>query len=101
LEHEFVHDAQDLLVRLDDARSVEVLADFAEHIAPLRIERARGEGIRIVLGVLAGDSQFLRGPHAKEFVAVDCLLPVVAHSIFPVPPVNTPILGAPSLIWSN
>ncbi len=81
---------QDLLVRLDYARSVEVLADFAEHVAPLRVERAHGEGIRIVLGVLARNSQFFRSPQAEEFVAVDCLLPVVGHPNFPVLAISTP-----------
>jgi hypothetical protein len=49
LEREFVHDAQNLLVRLNYARSVEVLADFSEHVAPIGIERAHGEGIRVLL----------------------------------------------------
>jgi hypothetical protein len=41
--------------------------------------RLRREQFSENLGVLARDSQFFRSPHAKEFVAVDCLLPVVGH----------------------
>jgi hypothetical protein len=41
LEHELVHDATDLLVRLDHACIVEVLANSAEHVAALGIDRAR------------------------------------------------------------
>jgi hypothetical protein len=43
---------------LDHARSVEVLAYFAEHVAALGVERADGEGVRICLRVPARDSQF-------------------------------------------
>src|SRR5262249_40859579 len=36
-EQEIVHDTQDLLVRLDHAGGVEVLADLAEHVAAFGI----------------------------------------------------------------
>src|SRR6516164_7851909 len=84
LEHEVVHDPYDLLIRLPYARSCEVLANFAEHIAALGIERAHSEGVRIGLCVLALESQFFGGPHANELVAANHLLPVVeaVHSNF-------------------
>jgi hypothetical protein len=48
---------RDLLVRMDDARSVEVLAYLAQHVTG-RIERAQDESVRIGRGVLALDAQF-------------------------------------------
>ena len=85
LEHEVVHDPYDLLIRLPYARSGEVLANFAEHIAALGIERAHSEGVRIGLSVLALESQFFGGPHANELVAANHLLPVdgVGHARTP------------------
>jgi hypothetical protein len=40
---------------LDHTRNIEVLSNFAEHIAALGIEGANGEGVRIGLSVLARD----------------------------------------------
>jgi len=62
---------------LGHARSVEVPANFAEHIAALGIERADGKRVRIGLGVRAGDSLFFRSPHAKELVETNRLPPVI------------------------
>src|SRR5207342_914243 len=56
---------------------VEVLANFAEQVAALGVERADGEGVRIGLRVPASDSQFFGRPHAKELVAANRLPPVV------------------------
>jgi len=98
LKRELVHYAQDLLIRLDQARSVEVLANFAEHVAALGIERAHSEGVRIGLRVPARDSQFFGGPHAKELVAANCLLPIVGdgHSEFSgYRPLNAPLWECP------
>ena len=53
---------QDLLLRLDHARGIEVLANFAEYVAVLGIERAHGQRVRIGLGVPACEAQFFGGP---------------------------------------
>jgi hypothetical protein len=45
LECELVYDAKDLLIRLDHAGSVEVLANFAENIATLGVERTHSERV--------------------------------------------------------
>src|SRR5262249_29858423 len=86
LEHELVHDTKDLLVRLDHARGIEVLANLAEHVAALGIERTHSKGVRIGLGVSACDSQFFSGPYAEELVEANRLLQVIraVHSIFPI-----------------
>jgi len=97
LEREFVHNAQDLFIRFDHASGVEVLANFAEHVAALAIERAHSERVRISLGVSACNSQFFGGPDAKEFVAANGLLPVVraGHSSFSDrSPLNAPLVTA-------
>jgi hypothetical protein len=68
LERKFIHDAKDLLIRLEHACSVEILANFAENIATLGIERAHGESVRIGFGVSARDFLLLGGPQAKQLV---------------------------------
>src|SRR5262249_41625828 len=45
LQKQLVHNTQDLLVRLNHACGVEILADFAEHIAALWIDRTHGKGV--------------------------------------------------------
>jgi hypothetical protein len=85
LERELVHDVKDLFFRLDDARGVEVFANFAKHIAALGIERTHSEFVRISFGVMACNSQFFGGPHSEELISANRLLPVVNdHWIFPV-----------------
>jgi hypothetical protein len=58
-QYEFVHDAQDLLVRLDHARRVEVLANLAEHVAQVGINRAKSERLRIQFRVSARERRNL------------------------------------------
>src|SRR6185295_20489 len=53
LKKKLVHNIQDLLVRLNHACRVEILANLAEHVAALGIDRAHGKGVRIGLGVRA------------------------------------------------
>jgi hypothetical protein len=62
---------------LDHARCVEVLANLAEHVAALGIDRAHSEGVRIGFGVTADESQFFGGPRAKELVAANRRLQIV------------------------
>jgi len=47
LRAKFAHYAQDLLIRLDDARGLEVRANSAEHVAALGVKRANRESVRI------------------------------------------------------
>ena len=77
LEHEVVHDLYDLLVRLHHARSVEVLTNFAKHVTALGIERTDSKRVRIGLRLRTYHSQFFCGPHAKELVEANRLLPVI------------------------
>jgi hypothetical protein len=86
LEHNLVHHAKDQVIRLDHARIVEVLANFAEHVATPRIDRARSKGVRVSLGVLAYQAQFFGGPHAKELVPANRRFQIVeaGHPIFPI-----------------
>jgi len=70
---------------LDYARGVEVPANFAEHVAAVGIERSDSEGVRIGVGVPAGESQFFSGSHAKELVAANHPLEIVEACHFDFP----------------
>ena len=87
-EHEFGHDAQDLLVRLGNARGVKVLADFAEQVTALGIDRAPGKVVRTGIGVPARACQFLSGPPARSL-----LRRIVLCASFELVLRNSPIAG--------
>jgi hypothetical protein len=57
-----IHDVWNLLVRFDHARGIDVLVNFAEHVAELGIELAHSEGVRIDVGVPAREFPILRRP---------------------------------------
>jgi hypothetical protein len=74
-EHEVIHSAKDLLVRLDDGGRVELLPDFTEHAALLGIDSLYGEPICIGLGVSACQAQLFSRPHPEQRVAAPDGLP--------------------------
>ena len=75
LEHEVIHNAKDMLVRLDDGGRVEVLRDFTEHVALVGIDCPHGECIRISLSVSTCEAQLFSRPHPEQRVAAPDGLP--------------------------